>query len=92
MTQQYLVGEFSVLLGELERVAADWQPMVHDLRRNAELSPVTVLPEFAHAALSLTDEMCWTSLKQGDAARFHRCAAAAAELSEFIDSARLTPQ
>jgi len=92
MTQQYLVGQFSLLLGELERVAADWQPTVHELRRNAEHSPIALLPEFADEALSLIDDMCWASLLQGDAPRFDGCGALAAELSEFIDSACLIPE
>jgi hypothetical protein len=42
MTQQYLVGQFSALLGDLERTAAAWQPVVHDLRREVESSPVAI--------------------------------------------------
>ena len=91
MTQQYLVGQFSVLLGQLERVAADWQPAVHKLRRSVELSPIALLPEVADEALSLIDDMCWASLLQGDALRFDRYGASAAELREFIDSACLIP-
>jgi hypothetical protein len=87
MTQQYLVGEFSALLGDLERTAAAWQPAVHGLRREVESSPVAMLPEFADKATELIDTICWAALHRGDVTRFCGCAKAAAALGEFIDSA-----
>jgi hypothetical protein len=87
MTQQYLVGQFSAFLGDLERTAGAWQPAVHDLRREVESSPVAMLPEFAVEATELIDTICWAALHRGDVTRFCSCAKAAAALGEFIDSA-----
>ncbi len=87
MTQQYLVGEFSALLGDLERTAAEWQPAVHGLRREVESSPVATLPEFADEATELIDTICWAALQRGDVTRFCSCAKTAAALGDFIESA-----
>jgi len=89
MTQQYLVGQFSALLGDLERTAAEWQPAVHRLRREVETSPVAMLPELANKATTLIDTICWAALQRGDVTRFRSCAKAAAALGDFIDNARL---
>ena len=77
------------MLGDLERTAAEWQPAVHDLRREVEFSPLAMLPELADKVIKLTDTICWAALQRGDVTRFHSCANAAAELGEFIDSAGL---
>jgi hypothetical protein len=87
MTQQYLLGQFSALLGDLERTVAEWQPAVHDLRREVEFSPLAMLPELADKVMALTDAICWAARQRGDVTRFRSCAKAAAELGEFIDSA-----
>jgi hypothetical protein len=87
MTQQYLVGQFSACLWDLERTAAEWQPAVHGLRQEVESSPVAKLPEFADKATELIDTICWAALQRGDVTRFCSCAKAAAALGEFIDSA-----
>ena len=89
MTQQYLVGEFSALLGDLERTAAEWQPAVHGLRREVESSPVAMLPELTDEVTELIDTICWAALERGDVTRFCSCAKAAAALGEFIDNAGL---
>jgi len=89
MTQQYLVGEFSALLGDLERTAAEWQPAVHGLRREVESSPVAMLPELADEATELIDTICWAALERGDVTRFCSCAKGATALGEFIDNAGL---
>jgi hypothetical protein len=85
MTQQYLVGLLSVLLGDLESSAAEWRPGVHAVRLEAELSPVAQLPVFAEKIRRLTDEICWTALERGDVSRFCECCEAAAELNEFFE-------
>jgi hypothetical protein len=87
MTQQYLVGQFSTLLGDLEQTAAEWQPAIHGLRREVESSPVAMLPEFADKATELADTTCWAALHRGDVTQFCSCAKAAAALGEFIDCA-----
>ncbi len=89
MTQQYLVGQFSALLGDLEPTAAEWQPAVHSLRLEVESSPVAMLPELADKATELIDTICWAALQRGDITRCSSFAKAAAALGEFIDSAGL---
>jgi len=90
MTQQYVVGQFSVLLGELEEAAAEQRSSVHSLRREVELSPLTRLPELADEVMELADAICWSALQRGDVKRFSSCARSAAELGEFVDSAGLS--
>jgi hypothetical protein len=85
MTQQYLAGELSVLLGHLEAAAtteasgrAAWS-----LRQAAETEPVTALGWVTVRALALTERLCWDSLNRGDITAFSRQAAVCAELHEF---------
>lgn len=85
MTQQYLAGELSVLLGHLQ-AAATTEASRRDawlLRRAAETQPVTVLGSVTAAALALTESLCWDSLTRGDMAAFNRQAAVCAELHDF---------
>jgi hypothetical protein len=74
MTQQYLVGELSLILGELQTVAANEAAVleVASLRREAETRPLPALASVAARALQLTDDWCWDSLAQGDAAALDR--------------------
>jgi hypothetical protein len=91
MTQQYLAGELSLILGELQTVATT-DGAVRDiarLRREAETRPLTALTDVAARALELTGRWCWDSLMRGDPAAFARRAAIFVELSEFLDCARL---
>jgi hypothetical protein len=90
MTQQYLIGQLSVLLGDLppapsERLAA----AVHDLRHEVESCPLAMLPRLASQAVNLTDAICWAALERGDSDGFCGCAKAAFALGEFTDSASL---
>lgn len=85
MTRQYLAGELSLLLSQLQAtttnrgIAGD----VAVLRREAETLPVDTLTSVAMRAMRLTDVLCWDSLARGDVAAFSRQAAASAELYEF---------
>jgi hypothetical protein len=88
MTQQYLVGQFSVLLEDLHPPPGTWLIAVAKLRREVESSPPSILPRLAHEAIDLTDMICWAALEQGDAAGFCECAKGAAALREFADCAR----
>jgi hypothetical protein len=91
VTQQYLIGQLSVLLEELQPPAGE--PLagaVRDLRREVERSPVQILPQLAHAAMDLSDVICWAALERGDCSGFRRYARAAAALGDFTDSAGLT--
>ncbi|WP_369254363.1 hypothetical protein [Streptomyces sp. R35] len=91
MTQQYLVGETSVLLAELQASGTD--PMavreLARLRREAETGPVSKLGWVALRALELTDVLCLDSLRRGDVIAFARQCACGAELREFSVCAQL---
>jgi hypothetical protein len=85
MTRQYVVGELSVILGELERVApgdAAVDDVAH-LRREAERTPPTALAPVAERAMELTDDLCWDALAHGETEAFAREAAIGAELWEY---------
>jgi hypothetical protein len=85
MTQQYLAGELSVILGEIQAAATTeaCARQVWDLRLEVESAPVTALPSAAARALALINSLCWESLTRGDTAAFAREAAICAELHEF---------
>lgn len=85
MTQHHLVGELSVLLGELQAVTTNQVSAGHvaRLRYEAEATPLTALGSVAARAMALTDGLCWDSLGRADAATFVRQAAIGAQLHEF---------
>jgi len=85
MTQQYLAGELSSLLGELQTVTTNGISArgLARLRYEAETWPLRALSSVAVRALVLTDDLCWDSLARADAATFARQAALGAELHEF---------
>jgi hypothetical protein len=85
MTQQYLVGELSLLLAQLQTAAGDpaFAHAATGLRRKAESCPLAVLPSIIVRALELTNDLCWSSLARGDTAAFARQAELSAELREF---------
>jgi hypothetical protein len=89
MTQQYIVGQFSVLLEELQPPSGEWLAAVRELRSEVESCPYSILPRLARRAIALTDLICWGALEQGDVDSFRGCARSAAALGEFIDNARL---
>ena len=91
MTQQYIVGQFSSLLGDLQPAPDEWVAAVDELRREVESSPLYVLPKLAHEALSLTDVVCWSALEQGQVSAFEGYAKAAVALREFTENAGLLP-
>jgi hypothetical protein len=85
MTRQYLAGELSWLLWQVQAVATD-QAIAGDvarLRREAETVPVDALNSVAVRAIRLTDVLCWDSVSRGDVTAFNRQAAASADLYEF---------
>ena len=85
MTQQYLVGELSLLLEELRTVAtneaAAWE--IACLRQEVETTPPAALAPVVKRAVELTNRVCWETLKWGDVATFVREVAIGAELREF---------
>lgn len=90
MTQQYIAGELSLRLGQLQAVATDQERAreLARLRYEAETAPPS-LGSVAVRALGLADRVCWDSLGCGDALAFSRQAAICAELWEFGICARL---
>ena len=89
VTQQYIVGQFSVLLEDLQPPSGEWFAAVRELRREVESCSLSMLPRLAQEAIGLTDLICWSALERGDLDGFCGCARSAAALGEFIDSARL---
>jgi hypothetical protein len=92
MTQQYIVGELSALIGDLypifrKELAAD----VRNLRQRVESTPIGALGPLAAEAETIADVTCWTSLEHGDTGAFTRQATAAALLHEFAVNANLLP-
>ncbi|SRR6266704_3135795 len=73
MIQDYLIGELSVRLEELQAVASqDAAGNVARLRRETETSPPAGLASAAACALALADSLCWDSLSRGDTDAFAR--------------------
>jgi hypothetical protein len=90
MTQQYLIGQFSVLLEDLQPSPGDGlAAAVSGLRAEVEHSPVPMLPTLACQAMALSDMVCWGALRRGDATSFCRSVKAAVALGEFTDAAGL---
>jgi hypothetical protein len=91
MTRQYLVGELSQILGDLEGAAAGKAALreIACLRREAETTPPAELAPVVERAMALGDRVCWETLERGDAAAFLREAAICVELRAFGVSARL---
>jgi hypothetical protein len=85
MTRQYLVGELSLILGELQTAPMDELALrdVARLRWEAETTPPATLASVVTQAVELTDRVCWGSLARGETAAFIRELAICAELGEF---------
>ena len=62
MTQQYIVGEFSLLLAELPPSPGEARARLDQLRREVERSSPARLPPLAQEAFDLTDVLCWAAL------------------------------
>ena len=85
MTQQYLVGELSLILGELQAVATNEAAVreVARLRQEAETTPPAALAPVVKRAVDLTNRVCWDTIKWGDVATFVREVAICTELREL---------
>jgi hypothetical protein len=85
MTQQYLAGQLSLLLADLQAVTATEAARHHAsfLRHAAETEPIPALGSVILRALGLADNLCWDSLDRGDTMAFTRQAAVCDELQEF---------
>jgi hypothetical protein len=85
MTRQYLVGEMSLMLADLQEVAGNEASAqeVARLRRRAEMGPLAALGSVAACALELVDSLCQDSLDRGDAVAFASRSTIGAELRDF---------
>jgi hypothetical protein len=84
MTQDYLVGELSVRLEQLQGVAADDAAQeVARLRHDIEAGAAALLGQAVANALAVADALCWESLASGDGATFCRQSEIAADLHLF---------
>lgn len=90
MTQQYLAGELSVLLEELQAATTDQasMPELTQLRHRVETASAALAP-VTDRALDLADSACWSSLDLGDTRAFVHQATVCAELWEFGECAGL---
>lgn len=93
MTRQYLIGELSSVLGELQEEVTDpvSAPKVAALRREVEVTAVGELARPVRRALELIDHLRREALDRGDAAAPGRLAEIAAELRAFAVCAGLLP-
>jgi hypothetical protein len=91
MTQQYIAGEFSLLLSELPQAPEECASAVRELRLEVESCPLSWLPRLASDAAQLTDLICWAALDRGDTGAFSRSAKSAVALREFAANASLLP-
>jgi hypothetical protein len=90
MTQDYVAGELSVRLEQLQSVAPQQgAARVAQLRRDVESCPLSWLTAAITRALALAEGLCWDSLSQGDIAAFARQASICADLQQFGICSRL---
>lgn len=93
MTEQYLVGELSALLADLQPVADDrLGAALRALRREVEARPPSRLRPLAERAVTLSESICWVTMDCGDMARFCDAVDAAVRMKDFTLSANLLPE
>jgi hypothetical protein len=91
VTTQYITGELSVLLGELQKMVPD-ERLARDvgrLRVEVEAAPFEELQVVALRAKELMRRLCSECLVRGDIRNLCRQATWGAELMEFFDCASL---
>ncbi len=92
MTQRYVIGELSALIGDLSRPdCSDFAVTLRDLRHRVESAAPWELAPLAVEALVVADAACWVLLERGEVSAFVREAADAAVLREFAVCAALLP-
>jgi hypothetical protein len=89
MTRQYLIGELSVRLEQLQATTGPAAAEVARLRAEVETGPLTGLASATARAMALADGLCWDSLSRGDTAAFAGQATILAELCQFAIGVRL---
>lgn len=88
VTQQYLVGELSVLVGELQRATPRTLRAATDaVRHRVESSAPDELGPLVREVIAEADRLCWSSLGRGDLGAFAEQAEAAASLGAFAHAA-----
>ncbi|MGA8207017.1 MAG: hypothetical protein WB801_07470 [Candidatus Dormiibacterota bacterium] len=85
MTRQYLAGELSLMLGQLEATVSDPEGVreVASLRHEAEALPVCDLGSLVSRALALSDKICLHSVESGSWAAFSFQTSICSELWRF---------
>jgi hypothetical protein len=84
MTQDYRIGELSILLEELGAVTPeDAGAEVARLRHQVETGPLAGLAPATTRAMAVADNLCWDSLSRGNTAAFDSQALVAARLRQF---------
>ncbi len=85
MIQDYLAGELSVHLEELQQATPERTAIqdVTRLRHQVETGPLSGLATATVRAVAMADGLCWDSLEHGDTAAFTRQARVGAELRQF---------
>jgi hypothetical protein len=91
MTRQYIIGELSLRLMQLQTTAPSDESAdaFARLRLETEVAPFEALPNMALRALDLARGLCRDSLTRGDLRALTDQATMAAELREFAVSASL---
>lgn len=94
MTQDYIIGEFSLRLMQLQAAASNDESAGEfaRLRMEAEAAPIDAMPVIAVRALELVRGLCGGSLARGDLRALTNQATKAAELREFAIAASLLPE
>lgn len=94
MTQNYIAGELSMLLGELRSLSGDERAVgqATALRHEAEMWPVHALGPVAARAVDFAEALCWESLEEGDVSAFRRRAEALVDLYQFAVCSHLLPE
>lgn len=92
MTQEYLIGELSCLIGDFEP-APDLllERALVELRREIEHGSKRELPALARQAKNFADMLCIAALEHRDACFFSCYLEKAAALEEFVICAGLVP-
>jgi hypothetical protein len=92
VTQQYVLGELSVLVGRLcPDGRCSLAPRVADLRHRVEQASLCGLGPLVAEAMEIAEAACWQLLEQADIDGFEREAAVTAALHEFAVCAGLLP-
>jgi hypothetical protein len=84
MTQQYVIGELSLLLWRLQSaVNTETSAAIAALRYRGETGSRPALTDVAQSALKVADRACWDSLALGEVENFTRQSTISTELWEY---------